>query len=97
MKDTLKIAILGTRGIPNNHGGFEQFAEYFSVYMADKGHMVYVYNSHDHPYQKKSFNGVNIIHCYDPEYNAQEKYHCHQYGWFGMETHKIQTCRAQIV
>ena len=68
MKDTLKIAILGTRGIPNNHGGFEQFAEYFSVYMADKGHMVYVYNSHDHPYQKKSFNGVNIIHCHDPEY-----------------------------
>ena len=64
----MKIALLGTRGVPNNHGGFEQFAEYFSVYMADKGHMVYVYNSHDHPYQEKSFNGVNIIHCYDLEY-----------------------------
>jgi hypothetical protein len=68
MKDTLKIAILGTRGIPNNHGGFEQFAEYFSIYLAHNGHQVYVYNSHDHPYQKNTFKGVNIIHCYDPEY-----------------------------
>ena len=64
----MKIAILGTRGIPNNHGGFEQFAEYFSVYLASRNHEVYVYNSHDHPYQEKDFNGVNIIHAYDPEY-----------------------------
>ena len=32
----MNIAIIGTRGIPNNHGGFEQFAEYFSVYLAAK-------------------------------------------------------------
>lgn len=64
----MKIAILGTRGIPNNHGGFEQFAEYFSVYLASKNHDVYVYNSHDHPYQDRNFKGVNIIHAYDPEY-----------------------------
>ena len=63
----MKIAILGTRGIPNNHGGFEQFAEYFSVHLAEKGHEVYVYNSHDHPYQKPFWNGVNIIHKKDPE------------------------------
>jgi glycosyltransferase involved in cell wall biosynthesis len=63
----MKIAILGTRGIPNNHGGFEQFAEYFSVYLSGKNHEVYVYNSHDHPYQDKTFRGVHIIHCYDPE------------------------------
>ncbi|MCM4167873.1 hypothetical protein KCTC52924_01310 [Arenibacter antarcticus] len=64
----MKIALLGTRGVPNNHGGFEQFAEYFSVYLAKNGHEVYVYNSHDHPYQKTTFKEVNIIHCYDPEY-----------------------------
>ncbi|WP_294825117.1 DUF1972 domain-containing protein [uncultured Flavobacterium sp.] len=64
----MKIAILGTRGIPNHYGGFEQFAEYFSVYLANQGHEVYVYNSHDHPYQEKQYRGVNIIHCYDPEY-----------------------------
>ena len=64
----MKIAILGTRGVPNNHGGFEQFAENFSVYLASKNHDVYVYNSHDHPYQDNNFKGVNIIHAYDPEY-----------------------------
>lgn len=64
----MKIAILGTRGIPNYYGGFEQFAEYFSAYLAERGHEVYVYNSHNHPYQEKVFKGVNIIHRHDPEY-----------------------------
>jgi hypothetical protein len=26
-----------------------------------------VYNSHNHPFQEKSWNEVQIIHCYDPE------------------------------
>ncbi|WP_264511870.1 DUF1972 domain-containing protein [Flavobacterium sp. N1719] len=64
----MKIAIFGTRGIPNHYGGFEQFAEYFSVYLAEKGHEVVVYNSHNHPYQEQQFKGVQIVHCYDPEY-----------------------------
>jgi glycosyltransferase involved in cell wall biosynthesis len=64
----MKIAILGTRGVPNYYGGFEQFAEFFSVYLSQKGHEVYVYNSHNHPYQEKTFNGVRIIHQYDPEF-----------------------------
>ena len=64
----MKIAILGTRGIPNHYSGFEQFAEFFSVFLVEKGHDVYVYNSHDHLYQEKTFNGVNLIHQYDPEY-----------------------------
>lgn len=63
----MKIGILGTRGIPNHYGGFEQFAEFFSTYAASKGHEVHVYNSHNHPYQKKDFKGVHIVHCYDPE------------------------------
>ena len=70
----MKIAILGTRGVPNYYGGFEQFAEFFSVYLANKGHEVYCYNSHNHPFQEKTFNGVHIIHQYDPEY---------KYGTFG--------------
>lgn len=70
----MKIAILGTRGIPNYYGGFEQFAEFFSVYLADKGHDVYCYNSHNHKYQEKTFQGVNIIHQNDPE---------HKMGTFG--------------
>lgn len=63
----MKIGILGTRGIPNHYGGFEQFAEFFATYAADQGHEVYVYNSHSHPYKEKSFKGVHIVHCYDPE------------------------------
>jgi glycosyltransferase involved in cell wall biosynthesis len=63
----LRIGILGTRGIPNHYGGFEQFAEYLSAGLADKGHEVIVYNSHNHPYQQKTWNNVRIVHCYDPE------------------------------
>ena len=64
----MKIGILGTRGIPNHYGGFEQFAEFFATYAASKGNNVYVYNSHSHPFQESVFNGVNIVHCYDPEH-----------------------------
>ena len=64
----MKIAIFGTRGIPNHHGGFEQFAEWFAPYLADRGHEVYVYCSHNHPYQQKDFGGARLVHCYDPEY-----------------------------
>jgi glycosyltransferase involved in cell wall biosynthesis len=39
----LKIAIVGTRGIPNRYGGFEQFAEKVSSTLADRGHEVTVY------------------------------------------------------
>jgi glycosyltransferase involved in cell wall biosynthesis len=63
----MKIAILGTRGIPNYHGGFEQFAEYFAKYAVEQGHEVYVYNSSLHPYQKDNWNGVSLIHKSDPE------------------------------
>ncbi|SFI62336.1 DUF1972 domain-containing protein [Olleya namhaensis] len=63
----MKIGILGTRGIPNYHGGFEQFAEFFAVYLAKNNHEVYVYNSSTHPFKEKKFKGVNIIHCKDPE------------------------------
>jgi glycosyltransferase involved in cell wall biosynthesis len=64
----MNIAILGTRGIPNNYGGFEQFAEYISLGLVEKGHDVTVYNSHNHPYKKNEWNDVSIIHQYDPEY-----------------------------
>jgi glycosyltransferase involved in cell wall biosynthesis len=63
----MKIGILGTRGIPNRYGGFEQLAEYLSVGLLKRTFEVYVYNTHNHPYQDKKWNGVNIIHCYNPE------------------------------
>ncbi len=39
----MKIAIVGTRGIPNRYGGFERFAEQISSRFADHGHRVTVY------------------------------------------------------
>lgn len=63
----MKIAILGTRGIPNHYGGFEQYAELLSVYLAEAGWEVLVYNSSDHPFKEPDYKGVQIKHVYDPE------------------------------
>jgi glycosyltransferase involved in cell wall biosynthesis len=63
----MKIGILGTRGIPNAYGGFEQFAQYLAQGLKRKGHDVWVYNSSDHPFQQNEWNGIHIIHCKDLE------------------------------
>lgn len=44
----MKIAILGTRGIPANYGGFETFAEELSARLAERGHEVIVYGRSNH-------------------------------------------------
>ena len=63
----MKIGILGSRGIPNNYGGFEQFAEYLSEGLVNEGYKVVVYNPHNHIYQEKKWHGVHIIYKYNPE------------------------------
>jgi len=63
----MKIAILGTRGIPNDYGGFEQFAEYLSADLVKSGHSVTVYNPRFHPFKSDNFNGVEIVRKYSPE------------------------------
>lgn len=64
----LRIAIIGTRGIPNQYGGFEQVAAYLGQGLVETGHEVTVYNPHNHRYQEKEWNGVQIVHCYEPGY-----------------------------
>jgi len=64
----MKIAILGTRGIPNHYGGFEHIAGYLAKGLVEKGHDLTVYNSSQHPYKEKDWNGVQIVHCFDPEF-----------------------------
>ena len=64
----LKIAILGTRGVPNHYGGFEHIAGHLSRGLVEKGHEVTVYNSSKHPFQGNEWFGVRIIHCFDPEH-----------------------------
>lgn len=63
----MKIAILGTKGIPNNYGGYEQFAEYISEMLVERGHSVTVYNPSFHPFEGTHLNGVAIIRKFSPE------------------------------
>ena len=68
MPDKLKIAILGTRGIPNRYGGFEECAEKLSVRLASKGHQVAVYTDAAHPVREKQWKGVERILKENPEH-----------------------------
>ncbi|MBX2873069.1 MAG: DUF1972 domain-containing protein [Saprospiraceae bacterium] len=66
-KKKIRLGILGSRGIPNRYGGYEQFAQYLSVGLVQRGHEVWVYNSSLHPFKEDSYQGVDLIHCFDPE------------------------------
>lgn len=53
----MRIALLGTRGIPANYGGFETFAEELSVRLVERGHHVVVYCREK---SKNSYRGVQL-------------------------------------
>jgi exopolysaccharide biosynthesis WecB/TagA/CpsF family protein len=62
--DKPTLSILGTRGIPARHGGFETFAEQLSLYLVSKGWTVTVYcqdNGGEKLYEN-DWNGVRLIH-----------------------------------
>lgn len=54
----MRIALLGTRGIPANYGGFETFAEEISVRLAARDHAVTVYCRQQH--STSTYRGVNL-------------------------------------
>ena len=54
----MRIAILGTRGIPANYGGFETFAEELSARLAARGHDVVVYCRSRSP--QAAYRGVRL-------------------------------------
>jgi glycosyltransferase involved in cell wall biosynthesis len=57
----MKLAILGTRGIPANYGGFETFAEELSTRLAARGHDVTVYGrSNNIRYPDRMYKGVKL-------------------------------------
>ncbi|HMF74270.1 MAG TPA: DUF1972 domain-containing protein [Bryobacteraceae bacterium] len=56
----MRIALLGTRGIPANYGGFETFAEEISVRLVERGHQVTVYCREKHACAK--YRGVELRH-----------------------------------
>src|SRR5207253_8163150 len=58
----MRIAILGTRGIPASYGGFETFAEHLSTRLAARGHEVTVYcRAHYTSPRELEFQGVRLI------------------------------------
>jgi glycosyltransferase involved in cell wall biosynthesis len=56
----VRIAILGTRGIPANYGGFETFAEELSLRLAARGHDVIVYCRQKYP--APTWCGVHLVY-----------------------------------
>lgn len=57
-----KLLILGTRGIPGNHGGFETFAERLALYLVDRGWEVTVYcQANGEKLSYKKWQGVNLV------------------------------------
>jgi glycosyltransferase involved in cell wall biosynthesis len=58
----MKIAILGTRGIPANYGGFETFAEQLGTRLAARGHATTVYGrKHYSTTSEPTYKGVNLV------------------------------------
>ena len=66
-KSPPSILILGTRGIPAAHGGFETFAENLALFLADRGWHVAVYCQDDvetvtQRFRSDTWRGVELIH-----------------------------------
>ena len=58
----MRIAILGTRGVPARYGGFETFAEELGSRLAARGHEVTVYGRDSSvPRGLRSYRGMRIV------------------------------------
>lgn len=59
-----KISILGTHGIPAQHGGFETFTEHFSLYLKRKGQDITVYcqAQGNGPIFEDYWKGIHRVH-----------------------------------
>jgi glycosyltransferase involved in cell wall biosynthesis len=59
-----QLIVMGIRGVPAQHGGFETFAEYLCPFMMGNGWSVIVYCQEDGrgPYYESEWDGVKRIH-----------------------------------
>ncbi len=58
----MKIAFMGSRGVPASYSGFETFVEELGSRLAARGHEVYVYNRTTHVTLKaKTYKGMRIV------------------------------------
>lgn len=56
----MRIAILGTRGIPAEFGGFETFAEELATRLVEHGHEVTVFCERSQRYRHPDYKGVKL-------------------------------------
>src|ERR1700722_5491496 len=59
----MHVSILGTRGVPSNHSGFETFAQDFALFLLSRGHQVTVYcqlEENEAP-QEDTWNGIRRV------------------------------------
>ncbi|MEM7048682.1 MAG: DUF1972 domain-containing protein [Acidobacteriota bacterium] len=58
----LRIALLGSRGIPNRYGGYETLMEELARRLVERGHRVTVYcRSHSTPKTLRQWKGVDLV------------------------------------
>jgi glycosyltransferase involved in cell wall biosynthesis len=79
------LLILGTRGIPAAHGGFETFAERLALFLAERGWAVGVYCQDEVPvvterFRRETWRGVELIHTQvastGPRATLEFDWHC---------------------
>src|SRR5262245_17706006 len=58
----MKIALMGTRGIPASYSGFETCVEQMGQRQVERGHQVTVYcRSHHIRYPENSYKGMDLV------------------------------------
>ena len=58
----MKIAFLGTRGVPATYSGFETFVEELGARLVERGHEVVVFNRYPFvPLREKFYRGMRIV------------------------------------
>ena len=82
----MKVAIVGTRGIPNIYGGFEQFAQEISIRLIEKGIEVVVYRDKKlYPDSDDRYiNGVEIRDVLTPKI-LPKILQQHVYDWYSIK------------
>lgn len=80
-----ELLILGTRGLPADHGGFETFAERLALFLVARGWSVGVYcqdevETVDTRFRSETWRGIELIHVQvssrGPRATLEFDYHC---------------------
>ncbi|MCJ7581802.1 MAG: DUF1972 domain-containing protein [Candidatus Aminicenantes bacterium] len=69
----MKIALIGSRGIPAKYGGFETFVEELGKRLVRKGYTIDVYCRSGYYQDKiKTYHGINLIYLPEPKIKTLE-------------------------